>query len=240
MPLNLKVSFTTGSDSTFRVMNDVNNQSFAFNFNRQPTALVFDPGNDIVLKTASTTLLPSAVASTIKFIPQGLYDQPNDRLRIRDTVSLYLRNSTSPYAVVDSAVGILDSNSFSSSVTFLNAVSGVYYVVVKHRNSIETWSNAGGEVYTLGSSFAYDFTTAQSQAYGNNMILAGTRYCIFGGDINQDGVVDATDAGAVDNDAANYASGYLATDINGDGAVDATDLALADNNAANFVGVITP
>ena len=240
MPLNLRVSFTTGSDSTFRVMNDVNNQSFAFNFTRQPTALVFDPGNDIVLKTATTTQLPSAAAATIKFIPQGLYDQPNGRLRIRDTVSLYLRNSTLPYALVDSAIAILDSTTFSSTVTFLNAVSGTYYVVVKHRNSIETWSKAGGESYTLGSPLNYDFTTAQTQAYGNNMLLIGSRYCIYGGDINQDGVVDATDAGAVDNDASNYASGYLATDINGDGAVDATDLALADNNAANFVGKITP
>jgi hypothetical protein len=69
--LNLRVSFTTGSDSTFRVMNDVNNQSFAFNFNRQPTALVFDPGNDIVLKTATTTLLPSSAASTIKIHTAG-------------------------------------------------------------------------------------------------------------------------------------------------------------------------
>jgi aminopeptidase N len=56
MPLTVKVSFTSGSDSLIRVMNDVNNQSFDFSFTRQPTALVFDPGNDIVLKTATTTL----------------------------------------------------------------------------------------------------------------------------------------------------------------------------------------
>jgi hypothetical protein len=103
----------------------------------------------------------------------------------------------------------LIQTAFSSTVTFLNAVSGTYYVVVKHRNSIETWSKAGGESYTLGSPLNYDFTTAQTQAYGNNMLLIGSRYCIYGGDINQDGVVDATDAGAVDNDASNYASGYL-------------------------------
>ncbi len=60
MPLTVKVSFTSGSDSLIRVMNDVNNQSFDFSFTRQPTALVFDPGNDIVLKTATTTLGTSA------------------------------------------------------------------------------------------------------------------------------------------------------------------------------------
>lgn len=240
MPLTVRVSFTSGSDSTIRVMNDVNNQSFAFIFTRQPTALVFDPGNDIVLKTATTTLLPSSVPSTIRFIPQGLYDSGNDWLRMKDTVRIYLRKSTSPYSMVDSATAILDSVTFGSTVTFLNTNSGVYYVEVRHRNSIETWSRSGGEGYTLGSPFSYDFTTAQTQAYGSNMVLAGTRYCIYGGDVNQDGTVDATDAGAVDNDAANYASGYLPTDVNGDGAVDATDLALTDNNAANFISKITP
>ncbi len=53
MPLTLRISFSTGSDTTIRVMNDVNNQMFMYNFYRQPTALVFDPNNDIVLKTAS-------------------------------------------------------------------------------------------------------------------------------------------------------------------------------------------
>ena len=56
MPIVVKISFTTGSDSSIRVMNDVNSQSFQFNFNRQPTALVFDPNNDIVIKTATLTL----------------------------------------------------------------------------------------------------------------------------------------------------------------------------------------
>jgi aminopeptidase N len=53
MPIVIKISFTSGSDSLIRVMNDVNNQTYAFNFNRQPTTVVFDPNNDIVLKTAT-------------------------------------------------------------------------------------------------------------------------------------------------------------------------------------------
>ena len=53
MPIVIKVSFTTGADSSIRVMNDVNNQLFTFNFTRNPTAVVFDPDNDIVLKSAS-------------------------------------------------------------------------------------------------------------------------------------------------------------------------------------------
>jgi aminopeptidase N len=53
MPIVLKFSFATGADTTVRVMNDVNSQLFSFYFNRQPTTVLFDPNNDIVLKTAT-------------------------------------------------------------------------------------------------------------------------------------------------------------------------------------------
>jgi aminopeptidase N len=56
MPIVLRISFTSGPDTNIRVMNDVNNQTFVFTVNRQPNNLVFDPDNDIVLKTASTVL----------------------------------------------------------------------------------------------------------------------------------------------------------------------------------------
>lgn len=56
MPLVIKIGFSTGSDTLIRFMNDANNQQFIFNFNRQPTSLVFDPNNDIVLKQASLIL----------------------------------------------------------------------------------------------------------------------------------------------------------------------------------------
>ncbi len=56
MPIVINVSFASGPDSSIRVMNNANNQSFFWTFNRQPTTVVFDPNNDIVLKTASTTI----------------------------------------------------------------------------------------------------------------------------------------------------------------------------------------
>ncbi len=58
MPIEIKVHFNTGSDTTMRVMNDSNNQIFTFNFNRQPLTVYFDPNNNIVLKTASLTQIP--------------------------------------------------------------------------------------------------------------------------------------------------------------------------------------
>lgn len=56
MPLELRVSFTTGSDTLIRVMNTANNQVFSFRFGRQPTTLAFDPNNNIVIKQGTTTV----------------------------------------------------------------------------------------------------------------------------------------------------------------------------------------
>jgi aminopeptidase N len=53
MPIVLKFSFNSGADTSVRVMNDANGQMYSFYFNRQPTSLLFDPNNDIVLKTAT-------------------------------------------------------------------------------------------------------------------------------------------------------------------------------------------
>jgi hypothetical protein len=162
------------------------------------------------------------------------------RLNKRDTVRAYLRNTSSPFNIVDSGKGVVDSVTHSAQILFANAPSGTYYIQIKHRNSIETWSKSGGETYNRGSAFSYDFTTAIAQAYGSNMILKGTEFCIYSGDVNQDGVIDATDVAAIDNDAFGYLSGYLVTDLNGDGFADGTDFLIADNNATNLISKSTP
>lgn len=158
---------------------------------------------------------------------------------VQDTVIVSLRSSTSPYGLVEMSKAYL-SPSGTATVNFAKAVNGTnYYVVVNHRNSIETWSKAGGEVFTAGS-LTYNFTTSASQAFGSNMVLVGGEYSFYTGDSNQDGTVDAADLSLIDNDAFNFISGYVVTDLNGDMSVDGTDLSFCDNNAANFVGVVRP
>lgn len=56
MPIELKIKFNGAADTTIRVMNDVNNQYFSWQFEQQPTALIFDPDNNIVLKQATTVV----------------------------------------------------------------------------------------------------------------------------------------------------------------------------------------
>jgi len=87
----------------------------------------------------------------------------------------------------------------------------------------------------------YDFTTAASQAYGNNLKLKGSKYCTYSGDINQDGIIDASDLIKIYNDSYVGVTGrYIVSDLNGDSVVDASDISTADNNVYNGVMKITP
>ncbi|MBK9402908.1 MAG: FG-GAP repeat protein [Ignavibacteria bacterium] len=177
----------------------------------------------------------------LKVLIEGMYYPVFNQMTRSDTVKIYLRNSVSPYALIDSAKGIIDSISLSNTFTFNNTANGTYYLVVKHFNSIETWSKAGGETLTSnGSIYNYDFSTAFSQAYGNNLKKKGTKYCMFSGDVNQDGIIDAADMQLVDNDAFESLGGYVASDVNGDYFVDASDLFIIDNNAYISIIVVTP
>lgn len=171
---------------------------------------------------------------------QGFYD-PSSDLMTPDTMRVYLRNMFPPYSVVDSAKGLLDANG-NGQFSFANAVDGnPYFIDLNHRNSVQTFSS-GGVLFSFGSA-TYDFTQSQSQAFGSNMImvdLSPVRFAIYGGDVNRDLVVDASDLGQIDNDANNFTTGYVITDLTGDNYVDITDLAIADNNSLNFVGAILP
>ncbi len=131
-----------------------------------------------------------------------------------------------------------------TNLAFGNAVSnGVgYYLRVKSINHLATWSALPNIVFAAGGppNATYDFTTSPSKAFGNNQ-TPGPPSCMFGGDVNQDGTIDVTDAGLIDNDAFNFTAGpRLATDINSDGVVDLSDASIADNNIFNFVSKVSP
>ncbi|MDZ4710978.1 MAG: hypothetical protein SGI89_01475 [bacterium] len=184
--------------------------------------------------------LNNFVASDITVIPEGFYNTVSGKLNMKDTVRAYIRNVTAPYSLVDSSTAVVDSSSFTGNFVFNNAASSVYYIVVKHRNSIETWSKSGGETFIHGMMTNYNFTNAAAQAYGNNLILKGGKYCIYSGDANRDGTVDVSDLVMIYNDGVNFVSGYVQSDVNGDSFSDVSDMVIAYNNVTNFVGLIRP
>ncbi|MFZ1461426.1 MAG: peptidoglycan DD-metalloendopeptidase family protein [Ignavibacteria bacterium] len=163
----------------------------------------------------------------------------NGSVMEEDTVTVLLRAPLSPFNVVDSARVNLSSNGFCIA-NFPNANSGIYYyIVVKHRNSIETWAKTVQQ-FPLGHPLSYDFRTSSTKAYGNNLKYKGGEYCIYTGDTNQDGIIDAADMSMVDNDISFFVQPYNVTDLDGDRFVDASDLSIVDNNAFNAISVMKP
>jgi hypothetical protein len=169
----------------------------------------------------------------VKTLLEGFYNPVTNMTR--DTARAYLRRINSPYDIVDSAKQYLDTGG-TGYYSFYNTLYGEYYIQIKHRNSIETWSKATYPFQTM----TYDFTTSASQAYGNNLTLKGTKYCIYSGDVNHDGIIDVVDMSITDNAAFEGLGGYIQPDVNGDYFVDLSDLAIVDNNAYNFVSVMKP
>ncbi|MBK6877200.1 MAG: PQQ-dependent sugar dehydrogenase [Ignavibacteria bacterium] len=182
----------------------------------------------------------SAITLDLKAAIEGFYDGGTGRLAIKDTVKVYLHQATAPAQIVDSATAVIDSTTLKGYCFFNNAPTGLYYIRVTHRNGLDTWSKSGGEAMTRGAVSIYDFTLAASQAYGNNLLLKGTRYCIYSGDVNSDGTIDGTDNSTIDNDVNTYVTGFVLTDLNADYIVDGSDLLIAGNNASNFVAVVNP
>ncbi len=162
---------------------------------------------------------PYVEITSLTVLIEGFY---NGSTMKPDTVLVELRNSSAPYSFVDQAKIYLNSSGQGSG-KFYNADNGTpYYIVVKHRNALETWS-ATPQTFTAGT-LSYDFTTGSNKAYGNNLKLIGSKWCIYGGDVNHDGFVETTDVNLIFSDNVNGASGYLSTDLNGDLFTEAADL----------------
>jgi hypothetical protein len=163
---------------------------------------------------------------------QGFF---NGTSMLPDTVTVELRDTTAPYLLEASKKVVLNTAGtgiINNFTTQLNSISH-YYIVVKHRNSIETWSSFGNIFNS--STLSYNFTSAATQAYGSNMILKGGKYCLYSGDVIHDGQVTFSDLIAIDNDNNNYISGYTNTDITGDNQVTFSDLIIVDNNNTNYI-----
>ncbi len=184
----------------------------------------------------------SRININLKVIPEGFYFPLFDLLSRRDTFSVYLRENIAPFVIRDSAKGVIDSITFSNVFSFSNTSAGNYYIVVKHLNSIETWSKPGGiNISTNQITYEYDFTSERNQAYGNNLQLKSGKYCLYGGDVDQNGFIDLTDLIKIFNDSKNFITGsYIPEDLNGDSIVDLTDISQCYNNSVNFIRVRKP
>jgi hypothetical protein len=204
-------------------------------------------GTPLKFITASSE---STIINLTVFV-EGLYDPGSQYMRkamaengprfpweVADQITVSLAESTAPNNVIAGS-GLINLNIDGSCTAYFPvSVSGDYYLIVKHRNSIESWSS--NPVSIGETSVSYDFSDAINKVFGNNTILKGEKYCLYGGDVNQDGTLDTGDMTPVDNDASAYLSGYLVTDVNGDGIIDTADMTIVDNNAGTYISVARP
>ena len=146
-------------------------------------------------------------------------------------------------AIPDHSLTVILHTDGTATIEFPAAVNGhSWYIAVKHRNHIETWS----KLPVLFSSItSYDFSSALSQAFDDGInapmaLMTGGEYAMYGGDVNQDGGIDASDLGQTFNDANTFEFGYIPSDVTGDGGPDASDLALIYNNSQLFLFYARP
>jgi hypothetical protein len=160
-----------------------------------------------------------------------------------------LHDATSPFAMVESVHTLLNQDGTANCV--FGPVSGSYYIVVKNRSMVAAWSAA--PVAISGTPASYNFTTAESQAYGAGGFPTAMKevtpgvWAFYSGDIVVDENVDLLDLGLLETDISDFAFGYLyqpvninypgiiSTDLNGDGNVDLLDSPIMEDNISNFI-----
>lgn len=215
-------------------------------YNGNYGAMIVEANNDSIVSKFynianslrdNVKILPAVKQLTLNAFIEGFYNEISG-VMIPDSVKIYLRESISPHMIIDSSTGMLNSSG-SGLFSFTKADNATgYFIMIKHRNSVETWSSAVN-IFTINK-LDYDFSLNQASAFDNNLVLKGSKYCIYSGDVNQDGAVDASDLSIVENSVLNSGNGYISSDLNGDNTSDAADLSIVENNIFKGVTVVRP
>ena len=170
---------------------------------------------------------------------------------VADHISVELHAATTHYdagcdcqvsdypTVVYPATDVPLSTTGTATVAIPGDYNSSYYLTIKQRNHIETVSALPVDFSGTTISYAFDAATKALDANMTTVLEADGETVsppmIFGGDVNQDGQVEAEDMNEVGNDASAFVYGYVPTDVVGDGQVESGDINITGNNAANFV-----
>ncbi len=210
--------------------------------------------NPAVSNPVVMTFIPCAELNLRVFI-QGYYQggskmiavvDPLGHPTICDTISIQLHDVISPYPVLFNLSDTLNVNGYAR-FRFSDAVlNHSYFISVKHRNSLETWSDS--PLLFNSTSISFDFSAASNRAYGTNMVdLGDGNYGLWSGDVTdgitpgvQDGEINELDRMEIENALKNFLTGYQVTDLTGDGIVESADFSLGEYNFVNQIRVSRP
>jgi hypothetical protein len=147
-----------------------------------------------------------------------------------------LHSTSPPFGLIQSKKVEVGTNG-TTAVNF--SILGSYYLVIYHRNGLQTWS--ANPVNITTSSVLYDFSSSATQAYGSNQKQVEPNvWAIYSGDLSADENIDLLDQGLLESAINSFASGYVASDINGDGNVDLLDVPTPEVNTNAFIYSIHP
>lgn len=179
---------------------------------------------------ASFSFPTNSKSLTLKIFIEGRF---NGSTMIPDSVTVELRSADNPFNIVEQKKILL--NSYGEADLTLNQISNntPYYLVVKNRNSLETWSAI--PVTFINDAANYDFTTSNNKAYGDNLKLLNGKWCMITGDVNQDGFIEISDLVSVFINSVLNSGGYVNTDLNGDSFTNSSDVNIVlQNNISGY------
>ena len=183
------------------------------------------------------SISPGSVNLRLTVIPEGYLILNNYEFEL----TVYLRNVMAPFDILDSCFVVSSDSAYQNDISFKNAKSGTYYIVINIPGCIETWSKEGGEYLEEGSALnEYDFSTDSSKAYGNNLILKASRYCIFSGNVVRNHEINLDDIIQIINSSGLFTTRLNVNDLTGDKLVDLSDVLIVFNNSSRFVSRKSP
>ena len=179
----------------------------------------------------------------VKAFIEGLYNSNTGTMAPflipADTISdsLYIKLVTIDTVTEFNIKTAISVNGYATIWLPGSVINSEYYIVVHHRNSLETWSRL---ILYAGQDTTYNFTDSLSKAYGNNMKLVNGVYVIYTGDVNQDHGIDANDINSLGILARQFETIYSNGDINFDYYTESTDMSILENKIPLNLHRITP
>jgi hypothetical protein len=159
-----------------------------------------------------------------------------------DTVTVELHESIPPFGFEHVDRQAIDIGGMADFYFPYSALNKSHFIVIRHRNAIETWSAA--PVLFNDSSVYYSFTDSVSKAFGNNQFdLDDGNFALWSGDISdmttatygiQDGIIELRDFLDMEVAVQQVVQGYTVADITGDGTVESLDYSII-GDAAYFM-----
>ncbi len=156
-----------------------------------------------------------------------------------DTITIELRKNDANRTLQYTFKKIVDINGNVSLTLPAASFGNSYFVVIKHRHSMETWS--ANPVLLNSIALSYSFTDLVTKAYGNNLAnLNDGNFAMYSGDTDQNGNINLVDQNSIEQRLILFTSGYNSFDLNGDLLVESADLSLIENNGLLNVSVLRP